>query len=88
MKGCIICIGRPRETVWIIDLEVVPAGVCGVTVTTNQEKWTEIGTFGVSDKPHHWEKGVNYINFFLDAEDAFEREGPRWLKQGSYFVGL
>ena len=31
-------IGCPREMVWIIDLEVVPAGVFVVTVTTDQER--------------------------------------------------
>ena len=38
MKGCIVYIGRPRETVWVIDLELLPVGVCGVTVATDQER--------------------------------------------------
>ena len=35
MKGCIVCIRRPRETIYVIDLEVVTEGVSGVTVKTN-----------------------------------------------------
>ena len=38
IKGFIVGIGRPRETVGVIDLEVVLEGVCGVTVTTGQER--------------------------------------------------
>ena len=34
VKGFIVGIGHSMETVCIIDLKVVPAGVCGVTVTT------------------------------------------------------
>ena len=54
MKGCIFCIGCPRETVWIIELKVVHAGFCGVTVTTDQERYTEGGAFGIADTLHHW----------------------------------
>ena len=32
----IVVIGHLRDTVGIIDLEVVPAGVCVVTVTTKE----------------------------------------------------
>ena len=39
-EGFIFGIGRPRETVGNIDLEMVPAGVCKVTVTTNHEEYT------------------------------------------------
>ena len=39
-KGYILGIGRPRETVGIIDLEAVTAGVCGVTVITEKERYT------------------------------------------------
>ena len=38
MKVCIVCIGSPRKTIGIIDSEVVPAVVCGVTVTTKLER--------------------------------------------------
>ena len=40
VEGFIFGIGRPRETVGNIDLEMVPAGVCKVTVTTNHEEYT------------------------------------------------
>ena len=38
VKGFTVGIGRPMETVGIIDLEVVPTGVCRVTVTPEQER--------------------------------------------------
>ena len=57
MKGCMLCIESPRDMVWIIDLEVVPAGVCGFTVTTDNERYTEGGAFGVLDDLHRWETG-------------------------------
>ena len=38
MKVFIVYIGCPRETVWIIDLDVVSSGVCGITVTTKPER--------------------------------------------------
>ena len=44
-EGFIFGIGRPRETVGIIELEMVPVGVCKVTVTTNHEGYTECGAF-------------------------------------------
>ena len=88
MKGCIVCIGRPRETVWIIDLEVLPTGFCRVTVTTERESETEGGAFGVADALHHWETGVRDITFFIGVEDAVEGEGARWLEHISSFVGL
>ena len=34
VKGFIVGIGHPMETVWIIELEVVPAGVYGIKVNT------------------------------------------------------
>ena len=38
VEGFIFGIGSPRETVGIIDSEVVPTGVCKVTVTTKHER--------------------------------------------------
>ena len=72
----------------IIDLEVVPVGVCGVIVTTYQERYTEGGAFVVVDTLHHWYMRVVDLTFILDAEDFFEGEGPLWLKHGRSFFGL
>ena len=88
MKGCIVCISRPRDMVWIIDLEVVPAGVYGVTVTTGQERYTEIGNFGVADTLHQWHTGVRDITFVLDVGGVFEVYVPFWLEHGSSFVSI
>ena len=88
MKGFIVGIRRPKETVGIIDLEVVPAGVCGCTVTTNQESYTEGGKFGVVDSLHHWETWILHLTFILDAEGVFEGEGTSGLKHGCSFVGF
>ena len=38
VKGLIVGIGRPRETVGVIYLDMVPTGVCGDTGNTNQER--------------------------------------------------
>ena len=38
MKVCIVFVGSPRETFGIIDLDVVPSGVCGVTFIFDQER--------------------------------------------------
>ena len=38
LERFIVGIGRTRETFGIIDLEVVPAGVYKVTVTTKNER--------------------------------------------------
>ena len=72
MKGFIVGIVRPRETVGIIDLEVVPTGICGVTVNTKQERQTQGGTFGVTDNLHHWDIGIIDLTFILHTEDGFE----------------
>ena len=74
--------------VGIIDLKVVPAGVCGVTVTTKHESYTESGTFGVVDTLHHLETDIIDLTFILYAEDVFEVEGPSRLNHGHSFVGL
>ena len=88
VKGSIVLIGCPMDTVSIIDLEVVPAGICGFKVTPEKESYTEGGTFGVADTLYHWETGILDITFILDTEDVFEGEGPRRLKHDRYFVGL
>ena len=38
VKGFIVGIICPRETFRLVDLEVVPTGVCGFTVTTDKER--------------------------------------------------
>ena len=88
MKGRIVCIGHPSETVWIIDLEVIPTGVCGVTVTTEKESYKDGGAFDVADALYRWDTGVCDLTFVLGAEDIFEGEGPCWLDHISYFVSL
>ena len=88
MKEFIVGIGHTRETVGIIDLEVVPAGVCRVIVTTEQESYTEGSTFGIADTLHVGETRIIYLTFILKAEDVLEGEGPRGIKFGRSFVGL
>ena len=88
MEGFIVGIGRPRERVGIIDLEVVPAEVYKVTVITEQERDTECGNFGVSDNLHVEETGIIDITFTPEAEDVLGGEGTRVIKYGRYFVGL
>ena len=67
---------------------MVPAGVCRVTYTTKQEKYTKRGTFGVADTLHLGETGILDLTFILEAEDVLGIEGPSGLKSGRYFVGL
>ena len=81
-------IGRTGEMVGVTDLEVVPAGVCVVTVTTDKESYTERGAFGVADTLHHWEAGILDLASILDVEYVFEGEGPRCLKHSRSFVRL
>ena len=76
------------DTVGIIDLEVVPAGVCGVKVNLEKEIYKEGGAFGVADTLCYWETSILDLTFILDTEDVFEGEGPRRLKHGHSFVGL
>ena len=63
--------------VWIIEFEVVPAGLCGVTVTTNKERQTEGGACGVVDALHKWDTGFHDFTFILDEDCVFEEEVPR-----------
>ena len=88
VEGCIFVIGSPREAVGVTDLEMVPAWVCGVKVTNNQERQTEGSAFGVADTLYNWELGIIDITFILDADHVFEGEVRRRLKRGYYFVGL
>ena len=88
MEGFIFVIGHPRETVGIIDLEVVPAGVCRVTVTTNQESYIEGGVFSVEYTICVGDTGIIYITFILEAGGFLDGEGPRGFNHGHSFVGL
>ena len=87
MKGFIVDIGCPRETVWIIDLELVPAGVYKVTVTTYHESYTECGAFGIVDTLHMGETGIIDLTFILEAEDVIEGYVPIRLKHVRYVFG-
>ena len=55
-----------------MDLEVVPVGVCRVTVTNDQESYTEVSDFGVADTLHVGGMGILYLTFIVKTEDVLE----------------
>ena len=79
-EGFIVGIRHPRETVSTVDLDMVPAGVCRVTVATYQENKIEGGAFGVADTLHVVETGVIDITLILEEEDVLEGDVTRGLK--------
>ena len=88
MEGFIFSIGCPRETVGIIDLVLVPAGVCRVTETTKHERFTEGGSFGILDTLNVGDMGIIDLTLILEAEYFLEGEVTIRLKHGHSFVGL
>ena len=56
-------------------------------MTTDQESYTEGGSFGVAHNLRHWETGIRDLTFVLDVECVFEGEVPRCLKHSISFFG-
>ena len=67
---------------------MVPAGVCRVTETTKQERFTEGGSFGILDTLNVGDMGIIDLTLILEADDILEGEVTSGINHGCYFVGI